>query len=114
MTTYFTKLDNTLTVTSVYESTDSDDGKELNISDVTDNTYRQTYFDGSKRKNFAGIGFTYDKDKDAFIPPKSFASWVLDASTCRWKAPVALPSDFYTKEYKWDEANNKWDDTIVS
>ena len=114
MTTYFTKLDNTLTVTSIYESTDSDNGKELNISDVTDNTYRQTYADGSKRKNFAGIGFTYDKDKDAFIAPKPFASWVLDASTCRWKAPVALPSDFYTKEYKWDEANNKWDDTIVS
>ena len=114
MTTYFTKLDNTLTVTSVYESTDSDDGKELNISDVTDNTYRQTYADGSKRKNFAGIGFTYDKDKDAFIAPKPFASWVLDASTCRWKAPVAIPSDFHTKEYKWDEANNKWDDTIVS
>ena len=114
MTTYFTKLDNTLTVTSVYERPDSDDGTELSISDVTDNTYRQTYFDGSKRKNFAGIGFTYDKDKDAFIPPKPYASWVLDASTCRWKAPVAIPSDFHTKEYKWDEANNKWDDTIVS
>ena len=108
MTTYFTKLDNTLTVTSVYESTDSDDGKELNISDVTDNTYRQTYADGSKRKNFAGIGFTYDKDKDAFIPPKPYASWVLDASTCRWKAPVTNPSDFGTKEYSWDEGNTQW------
>ena len=114
MSTYFTKLDNTLTVTSVYERPDGDDGKELSISDVTNHTYRQTYSDGSKRKNFAGIGFTYDKDKDAFIPQKPFASWVLDASTCRWKAPVAIPSDFHTKEYKWDEANNKWDDTIVS
>ena len=108
MTTYFTKLDNSLTVTSVYERSDGDDGKELSISDITNHTYRQTYSDGSKRKNFAGIGFTYDKDKDAFIPPKPYASWVLDASTCRWKAPVTNPADLNTKEYSWDETNTKW------
>ena len=108
MTKHFAKLDNTLTVTSVYERPDSDDGKELTISDQTNHTYRQTYSDGSKRKNFAGIGFTYDKDKDAFIPPKPYASWVLDASTCRWKAPVTNPTDLNTKEYGWDEGNTQW------
>ena len=108
MTTYFTKLDNTLTVTSVYERPDGDDGKELSISDVTNHTYRQTYPDGSKRKNFAGIGFTYDKDKDAFIPPKPYASWVLNTSNCNWEAPASKPADFSTKEYYWEESSKSW------
>ena len=105
---YFAQLDNTLTVVSVLASRDEDDNKELEICASTNSTYRQTYMDASKRKNFAGIGFTYDKDKDAFIPPKPYASWVLDASTCKWKAPVSDPADFSTKEYSWDEGNTQW------
>ena len=51
------------------------------------------------RKNFAGIGFTYDSVRDAFIPPKPYDSWVLDEATCLWKAPVAYPSD--ENYYEW-------------
>jgi hypothetical protein len=58
------------------------------------------------RKNYAGIGFTYDRVKDAFIPPKPFASWVLNEDTCLWDAPVAMPTD--DKLYQWDEATVNW------
>jgi hypothetical protein len=58
------------------------------------------------RKNYAGIGFTYDRTKDAFIPPKPFASWVLNESTCLWGAPVAMPQD--GKFYSWDEETTNW------
>jgi len=58
------------------------------------------------RKNYAGIGFTYDRTKDAFIPPKPYASWVLDEQTCLWGAPVAMPTD--DKRYAWDEATTAW------
>jgi hypothetical protein len=58
------------------------------------------------RKNYAGIGFTYDRVKDAFIPPKPFASWVLNEDTCLWDAPVAMPND--GKIYTWDEATTNW------
>jgi hypothetical protein len=58
------------------------------------------------RKNYAGIGFTYDREKDAFIPPKPFASWVLNEDTCLWNAPVAVPDD--GKIYDWDETTINW------
>lgn len=58
------------------------------------------------RKNYAGIGFTYDRTRDAFIPPKPFASWVLNEETCLWDAPVAYPTD--GKRYTWDEATTSW------
>ena len=58
------------------------------------------------RKNFAGIGFTYDAQRDAFIPPKPFASWVLNEDTCLWDAPVAMPTE--GGPYAWDEATTSW------
>jgi hypothetical protein len=58
------------------------------------------------RKNYAGIGFTYDLVRDAFIPPQPFASWVLNEDTCLWNAPVAMPSD--GKNYDWDENQVNW------
>ena len=58
------------------------------------------------RKNYAGIGFTYDRTRDAFIPPQPFQSWVLDEDTCLWNAPVAMPTD--DKRYTWDEATTTW------
>jgi hypothetical protein len=58
------------------------------------------------RKNYAGVGFTYDRVKDAFIPPKPFASWVLNEDTCLWEAPVPCPQD--GKRYKWDEEQTNW------
>ena len=58
------------------------------------------------RKNYAGIGYTYDRIRDAFIPPKPYASWILNEATCLWEPPVALPQD--DKQYDWDEATINW------
>ena len=58
------------------------------------------------RKNYAGIGFTYDRTRDAFIPPQPFQSWVLDEDTCLWNAPVAMPTD--GKHYTWNEETTSW------
>lgn len=58
------------------------------------------------RKNFAGIGYTYDAVRDAFIPPKPFASWILNEDTCLWEAPVVMPQD--GKVYIWNEAQLTW------
>ena len=58
------------------------------------------------RKNYAGIGFTYDAQRDAFIPPQPFPSWVLDESRCQWDAPIPMPTD--NKSYSWDEQNCQW------
>ena len=59
------------------------------------------------RKNFAGVGYTYDSMKDAFIPPKPFNSWTLNETTCLWEAPVARPED--DNRYTWNETNQTWD-----
>lgn len=58
------------------------------------------------RKNYAGIGYTYDPQLDAFIPPKPFASWILDETTCLWAAPTPMPTD--GKQYSWDENTLAW------
>ena len=58
------------------------------------------------RKNYAGVGFTYDSVRDAFIPPQPFASWTLNEDTCLWDAPVAYPTD--GKFYRWDEPTTAW------
>ena len=58
------------------------------------------------RKNFAGVGYTYDSDKDAFIPPKPFSSWELNEETCNWNPPTPYPDD--EKEYHWDEDTTSW------
>tara|TARA_R110000823_G_scaffold98121_1_gene212715 strand:+ start:198 stop:566 length:369 start_codon:yes stop_codon:yes gene_type:complete len=58
------------------------------------------------RKNYAGIGFTYDSVRDAFIPPKPYPSWTLVESSCLWEAPVAYPDD--DKMYTWDEDATNW------
>jgi len=64
------------------------------------------------RKNYAGIGYSYDRTRDAFIPPKPYPSWLLNDQTCLWDAPVALPSDAGTgtppKVYNWNEATTSW------
>jgi hypothetical protein len=62
------------------------------------------------RKNYAGIGFTYDEDRDAFIPPKPFDSWLLDEDTCWWNPPVPMPED--GKMYTWNEEELKWEEVI--
>jgi len=60
------------------------------------------------RKNYAGLGYTYDRERDAFIPPKPFESWVLNENTCQWDAPTPMPTD-ETKKYSWNESTTSWD-----
>ena len=67
----------------------------------------QTSYNGNFRKNHAGIGYTYDEDRNAFIPPKPFNSWILNEDTCLWECPVACPDD--GKRYDWNETNQTWD-----
>ena len=67
----------------------------------------QTFKDRSQRKNHAGIGYTYDEDRDAFIPIKPYNSWILNEDTCQWEAPVALPDT--ENRYNWNETNQTWD-----
>jgi hypothetical protein len=64
----------------------------------------QTSYNATIRKHFAGIGFTYDEERDAFIPPKPFDSWVLDEETCLWEAPVPRSEG----DYQWDESVVNW------
>ena len=66
----------------------------------------QTSYNGNKYKNFAGIGYTFDPQRNAFIPPKPFPSWVLNEESCLWMAPIPCPSD--GKEYAWDEESGTW------
>lgn len=69
-------------------------------------TWIQTSYNGNIRKNFAGIGYTYDSQRDAFIPPKPYPSWVLVEETCNWTAPVLHPID--GNMYQWDEITTNW------
>jgi hypothetical protein len=68
--------------------------------------WKQTSYNGNIRKNYAGIGYTYDSVRDAFIPPQPFPSWVLNEETCLWGAPVAMPDD--GQRYYWDESTTSW------
>ena len=72
------------------------------------NTYSGVHNNGGTpyRKNYAGIGYTYDSGRDAFIPPKPYASWTLNETTCNWEAPTPMPTD--DKRYTWDEATISW------
>jgi hypothetical protein len=72
--------------------------------------WKQTSYNGNFRKNYAGIGYTYDEGRDAFIAPKPFNSWLLDETICQWKAPVDYPTD--DKKYKWDEDTTSWKELV--
>ena len=126
---HFAKLDKNNLVVFVTVGRQEDDGKELELTERTGDVYKQTSYntrggvhynaqtgepsaDQSKalRYNYAGIGFTYDPERDAFIPPKPFASWVLDEVTCLWRAPIEYPAD--GGEYIWDESKGDWVEVI--
>ena len=68
--------------------------------------WKQTSYNGNIRKNYAGIGYTFDSGRDAFIAPQPFPSWVLNEQTCQWEAPVPMPTD--GKRYAWDEDAKAW------
>lgn len=71
-----------------------------------DTRWVQTSYNSNIRKNYAGIGYTYDSQRDAFIPPKPYDSWVLDEAICQWQPPVPMPSD--GQLYAWNEVTVSW------
>jgi len=73
-------------------------------------TWVQTSYNGNIRKNYAGVGYTYDEQRDAFIPPQPFPSWVINEETCQWSAPIPMPTD---GRYSWDEPTTSWVSTSV-
>ena len=119
---HFAKLDENNLVLEVIVVADSDAPTEAKGQTFVQNlykntiTYKQTYYNTiagehklggtAFRKNYAGVGYTYDASKDAFIPPKPFNSWTLNEDTCQWEAPVAYPDD--GKSYVWKEDTQTW------
>jgi hypothetical protein len=74
-------------------------------------TWKQTSYNGNMRKRYAGVGYTYNADLDAFVPPKPFPSWVLNNTTADWEAPVAKPED--GKAYSWNESTLSWEEVTL-
>lgn len=118
---HFAKLDenNTVLEVNVVDNSDilDENGQESEAVGIAFLTawsggyanWKQTSYNGTFRKNYAGIGHVYDPVRDAFYCPVSpFPSWTLDETTCRWEAPVPLPTGDHT--YRWDEANQLWVD----
>ena len=79
----------------------------LNKLHNSKDVWKKTDTNGTIRKNYAGIGYTYDLTRNAFISPKPYASWILNETTCRWEAPVARPDD--NNRYNWNETTTNWD-----
>jgi hypothetical protein len=81
-------------------------------------TWKQTSYNATFRKNYAGIGYKFDAGRNAFIPPKPYASWILNETTCRWDSPVPMPEDAGTgnppKMYSWDEPTVNWVEVEVT
>jgi hypothetical protein len=126
---HFAKIDNSGTV--IFVTVGRDEDNEIELCERTGDTYRQTSYntrggihydpitrqpseDQSKafRKNFAGKGYTYDAERDAFISPKPYPSWGLNESKCKWEAPTPYPGDGKNpdggKAYYWDEVTTSW------
>jgi hypothetical protein len=115
---HFTKLNSENIVTEILVVGDGDilkadgtqselKGKQFLNSLFGTATWKQTFEDGSSRKNYAGIGYTYDSERDAFIAPKPYNSWTLNETTCQWESPLSYPSD--GKHYSWNESNIVWE-----
>jgi hypothetical protein len=112
---HYAFLDENNIVTEVITGVDENElieGKEPAIwyGEFRNQVCVRTSYNGSIRKNYAAVGFTYDPDLDAFIPPKPFDSWQLDEATCQWVAPVPCPID--QLEYFWNEASLDWQPVI--
>jgi len=119
---HFAKLDDNNVVTEVHVVANRDtsdvNGVEKEyigqafLEKLFGGNWKQTSYNGNIRKNYAGIGYTYNADIDAFVPPQPYASWTLNNETAQWDAPVAMPEDAGTgeppKRYQWDEATTSW------
>jgi|TARA_R110001592_G_scaffold163373_1_gene397290 hypothetical protein len=79
---------------------------EQNFIDIQEGTWVQTSYNGNFRKNYAGIGYTYDETRDAFYTPQPYPSWTLNETTCQWEAPTPYPDD--DERYIWDEDTLSW------
>ena len=101
---HFAKLDNNNIVTEVIVA----EQDFINSGSVGDSfRWVQTSYNNNFRKNYAGVGCTYDRIRDAFIPPKTYPSWILNEDTCLWDAPVDMPDD--DNKYTWNEETTNWD-----
>ena len=81
---------------------------EIWYGNFRNQTCKRTSYNGNIRKNYAGIGYTYDQERDAFIAPKPFSKWVINETTCQWEAPVAHPTD--DKKYVWNDNRGEWEE----
>ena len=86
--------------------TGSDEETESRLTAETNIVHMETFLDKSSRKNMASIGGTYDSNRDAFLWPCLYPSWILNEATCQWEAPIVMPDD--GKRYTWNEETKKW------
>jgi len=88
----------------------------LNTLYGTTDVYKQTSYNSTIRKNYAGIGSTYDSTRDAFIAPKPYTNWLLDETTCQYEPPIDFPADAVrnggVKKYQWNEGTASWEDLV--
>ena len=102
-------LDQNIVVTEVIvgkDETDTTHDWEQFYGAIRNQVCKRTSYNGNIRKHYAGIGYTYDEQRDAFISPKPYPSWVLVEETCKWTAPISKPTD--DKHYQWDEETLSW------
>ena len=113
---HFAKLDENNIVLAVHVvnndviTVNGVESEQVGIDFLTDlhghTSWKQTSYNGTIRKNYAGVGFVYDASRDAFIASQPWASWILNETTCQWESPVACPTD--GKLYGWFEPNQQW------
>ena len=113
---HFAKIDenNIVTQVVVVENKDTADASGVekehigaaHLEKILGGIWKQTSYNGNFRKNYAGIGYTFDAQRNAFIPPKPFNSWILNETNCQWEAPITMPND--GQMYSWDENIQNW------
>jgi len=109
---HYTFLDLNNTVTEVIVGIDETElieglHPEIWYGNFRNQTCKRTSYNNNYRKNFAGIGYKYDQERDAFIPPKPFNKWVLNEETCQWESPVPYPDD--ENQYVWNDNKSEWE-----
>lgn len=117
---HFAELDENNIVLRVIVVDDNDckdaDGNESEsfgiafCNNLLGGVWKQTSYNANIRKNYAGIGYKYDEELDAFIPPKPFSKWVLNEETAQWEAPIEYPND--EKRYIWNDNKGEWEELI--
>jgi hypothetical protein len=108
---HFAELDNNNIVLRVLVTDNNDPNNDEGYQWLVNNLggrWIQTSFSGRIRKNFAGINFIYDPERDAFIAPKPFSKWVLNEETCQWEAPIPYPTDGLI--YVWNDNKTEWEE----